>query len=269
MHPSKARLTSSSSSSGNRYTEVFRDRPGTRLCALGLAGLFAFSLSAFADTKAPVQSPPALSQTVVPPPAPVGPRRVSGTIVSFDGKTVTVRTISGDTVSAAVLPTAFILYNEPRTMADIHRGDFVGSAALTGADGKLHAQEVRIFPESLRGMGEGQYPMGDSATRIITNATVSEVTEVSPTSGTLKLEFHGTASPSSGACTGHAASEGTGCVGEAEIVVAPGVPILAYTVGASSALVAGVAVSALFEPGPDGAWTTSRLLVEHNGMKPV
>ena len=34
--------------------------------------------------------------------------------------------------------------------------------ALTGADGKLHAQSVRIFPESLRGIGEGQYPTDDN-----------------------------------------------------------------------------------------------------------
>lgn len=154
-------------------------------------------------------------------------------------------------------------------MADIHRGDFVGSSALTGADGKLHAQEVRIFPDSLRGMGEGQYPMGDSTNRSMTNATVSEVTAVSPTSGTLKLEFHGAVTDANGACTGRAASDGTGCTGETEVQVAPGIPILAYVVGDSSALAPNAAVSALFAPGPDGGWIAPRLLVEHKGIKPV
>ena len=263
----RAKPTSSFSSSESPLTKTVRDRLGARFFALGLLGLLAFSLPTRAETTMP--APPAGGQAAAPLPAPAGPHRVNGVIASFDGTTITIRTGSGETASAEVPSSAVILYNEPRTMADIQRGDFVGSAALVGADGKLHAQEVRIFPEALRGMGEGQYPMGDSATRSMTNATVSEVTEVSPTSGTLKLEFHGAASSGSDACTGHAARDGNGCLGQTEIVVAPGVPILAYTIGKSSALLPGVAVSALFEPGSEGAWTTTRLLVEHNGVKPV
>ncbi len=40
--------------------------------------------------------------------------------------------------------------------ADIKEGDFVGIAAIPGKEGKLHAQEVLIFPEAAR--GEGHYP---------------------------------------------------------------------------------------------------------------
>jgi len=238
------------------------------LMFVGLASLFLASPIALADTRSEA-SPPAPAQSSVMPPAPTGPHRVNGTIVSFDGKKLTVRTDTGETVSAAVLPTTAVLFEEPRTMTDIHRGDFVGSAALSGADGKLHAQEVRIFPESLRGMGEGQYPMGDSTNRSMTNATVSEVTAVSPMSGALKLEFHGAATAANGTCTGRAASDGTGCTGEAEVQVAPGIPILAYIIGDASALVPNAAVSALFAPGPDGGWIAPRLLVEHKGIKPV
>ena len=234
------------------------------VCLASLLSAFPFAL---ADTR-PAAPPPAPSQPPAVPPSPTGPHRVNGTIISFAGKNLTVRTDSGETVSAAVLPTSVVLFEEPRTMADIHRGDFVGSAALAGADGKLHAQEVRIFPESLRGMGEGQYPMGDTTNRSMTNATVSEVTAVSPTSGTLKLEFHGTAPAANGTCTGRAAANGTGCIGESEVQVAPGIPILAYVVGDESALVPNATVSALFAPGSDGGWIASRLLVEHKGMKP-
>jgi hypothetical protein len=112
--------------------------------------------------------------------------------------------------------------------------------------------------------------MGDNnPNRSMTNATVSEVAAVSAAAGTLKLKFHGASPADSPICSGRAVREGSGCLGETEIAVAPGVPILAYILGDMRALVPGAAVSALISPGPDGTWTAPRLLVEHNGIKPV
>src|SRR5579864_9847949 len=107
--------------------------------------------------------PPLASPVQIAPQVQTGPHRVRGTIVSFDGKTVTVKSDSGEAVAVSVLPTATFLYNEPRRVSDIHVGDFLGSAAVPGSDGKLHAQEVHLFPAPMRGTGEGQYPMGDPA----------------------------------------------------------------------------------------------------------
>ena len=58
--------------------------------------------------------------------------------------------------------------------ADIKPGDFVGSAAVRGADGKLHAEEVHIFPENLRGTGEGHRPMSGPQ-ESMTNAAVAGI----------------------------------------------------------------------------------------------
>jgi hypothetical protein len=237
------------------------------MIVLAACVIFTISGQALAgDAAAPVQSPaPIPSQSPAP-----APRHVIGTIISFDGKTLNIKLDSGEMVAATVLPTTLVLFNEHRSISDLHAGDFVGSAALTGADGKLHAQEVRVFPEKLRGMGEGQYPMGDNnPNRSMTNATISEVTAISSTGGVLKLKFHGASAAGVASCTGHAARDGMGCEGETEISVAPGVPIMAYAVGDISALVPGAAVSALVAPAPDGTWQTPRLLVEHNGLKPV
>ena len=44
------------------------------------------------------------------------------------------------------------------SMADIKPGMFVGSTAMPGADGNLTAVEVHIFPEAMRGTGEGHRP---------------------------------------------------------------------------------------------------------------
>lgn len=198
-----------------------------------------------------------------------GPEHVRGTIVSFDGKELAVKSDDGSMVNVAVQPDSVMLYEVRKRLSDIRDGDFLGSAAVLGFDGKLHAQEVRIFPNALRGMGEGQYPMGEAdSNRSMTNATVEQVMAVTR-GGTLKLSYHGAGAPGDPNCTGHAARDGNGCVGETEIVVAPGVPIMAYVMGDSSTLVPGAAISMLVTTGPDGTPVASRLLVEHKGVKPI
>jgi hypothetical protein len=44
-------------------------------------------------------------------------------------------------------------------MADIKEGTFLGSAAMPQPDGSQKALEVLIFPEQMRGTGEGHRPM--------------------------------------------------------------------------------------------------------------
>src|SRR5512138_1584687 len=97
-----------------------------------------------------------VSAAVAAPPAPV---RMKGTIESFAAPTLTVKTTDGKTAIVTLAPDAKIIANEKSSLADIKPNDFVASAAVTGPDGKLHSQEVRVFPEALRGLGEGQYPM--------------------------------------------------------------------------------------------------------------
>ncbi len=209
-------------------------------------------------------APPAASTQAAP-----GPHRVRGTISSFDGQTLTVAADDGTTVSVGVLPVTRIIYDEPRKLTDIHQGDFVGSAALKGADGRLHAQEVHIFPELLRGMGEGQYEMSDNnPNRSMTNATVMQVAGVAA-NGTLTLSYHGAGAAGDPNCTGHAATGGTGCTGTSDIEVVPGIPIVGLMVGDPSMLVPGAAVSMLVVTGPAGTPVTPGITVEHNGVKPM
>ena len=61
----------------------------------------------------------------------------------------------------------------PAKLADITTGSFIGAAAETQPDGKLVAKEVHIFPESMRGTGEGHraFDLGPKST--MTNGTVA------------------------------------------------------------------------------------------------
>jgi hypothetical protein len=164
-----------------------------------------------------------------------------------------------------------VITNQRRKVADIKAGDFIGAAALKSADGKLRAQQINVFPEELRGMGEGQYPMGDaSSNRLMTNATVAEVTSVAANNGTLKVSYHGASAGADGSCSGHAnAAGGAGCTGDAEIVVAPGIPVIALMLGDESLLVPGAAVSVIATPSADGTLQATRLTVEKDGVKPI
>jgi hypothetical protein len=221
------------------------------------------------------------------PPSP--PKLIKGTIVLFDAtaQSLTVKVSDSQSVTVGMLPNTNIVYDEMRSLADIKEGDFVGSAALKGADGKLHAQEVHIFPASMRGAGEGQYGMGDAnPNRSMTNATVSGVTRA-PTSskrsmtnamvakapgasGAMALTFHG-ASDTGGVCSGPAAqaAKDAGCTGSAEIVVAPGVPVVALVPGDRSLLLPGKAVSMFVVTGKDGKPVALGMTVENKGVKPL
>jgi hypothetical protein len=87
----------------------------------------------------------------------VKPERIRGEIVSLDGDTLKVHRRSGETVSIDVKPALTVSTVRAIKLSEIKPGSFVGTAAMTGADGKLTAIEVSVFPEAARGTGEGHY----------------------------------------------------------------------------------------------------------------
>src|ERR1700722_2520501 len=161
---------------------------------------------------------PAIAQNA----APAGP--VAGTIQSFDGKVLTLKTSDGTAVAAPLAPNVGLMRSVKSSLAAIKPGDFIASGGTKGPDGKIHANEIRIFPAPA---GEGQFPMSQpgmvmtnaTVTQVMTNATVKQVGAAGGVP-VIKLSFHGAAAPGAASCTGRAsdASGGTGkgCVGETE-----------------------------------------------------
>ena len=233
------------------------------------AGLFAafLALPALADPTPPPGAPPS---TGAPPPP---PQRMKGTIAAYDPATqmLSLTTADHKTVSIGLRPNTRVVYDQRRKLADIKAGEFVGVGALKGADGKLRAQQVVVFPEAMRGAGEGQYPMGDpTSNRLMTNASVVEVAGATTAAGSLKLNYKGAVASPDGTCSGHAGAPGAaGCTGSADIAVAKGIPIIAMVVGDMSLLVPGAAVSLLVITQPDGTMMSPALTVEKDGVKPL
>ena len=77
-------------------------------------------------------------------------QRLHGVVIGLDGPTLTIKAEDDATLRIALPPDIRIGAVRDRTLSDIKPGEFVGSAAIRGRDGKLHAQEVHIFPEALR-----------------------------------------------------------------------------------------------------------------------
>lgn len=198
-------------------------------------------------------------------------QRIKGKIEAYDpiARSLSVTISTKKAVSVMLEPDLRVIYDAKRTLNDIKTGDFIGSATIRSADGTLRAQEVHIFPDSMRGAGEGQYATSDAnPNRAMTNATVAQVTSVAANKGSIKLTYRGGVANADGSCTGRAGNA-AGCTGEAEIQVVPGVPIIALVVGDESLLVPGAAVSLSAVSRADGALASSRLTVEKDGVRPI
>ena len=105
--------------------------------------------------------------------------RVRGTIKAFDGTSLTVVTREGPTVQIA-LPTTLEPVAYKRVGLDaVTPNSFIGAVATPGADGSLQAAYVLIFPEALRGSGEGHYDWDLAPGTTMTNATVTSFVQAS------------------------------------------------------------------------------------------
>ncbi len=115
------------------------------------------------------------------------PMRIRGTIEKVDGQTLGIKARDGQELTVKLAPNAVIVALIKASLDDIKQGSFVGITALPG-DGAWRAIEIHIFPESMRGTGEGDRPWDLQPQSTMTNATVSDI--VAKVQGhTLTLKF--------------------------------------------------------------------------------
>jgi hypothetical protein len=247
-----------------KSTRIVAARLGSALVLLAVIALPARTQSS-APNSAPSQTPSAApSQTANQAPAATpAPEqiRIRGIVTSFNAPALVVTTEEGDTVSITVPADLRIMANAKATLADIRPGDFVGSAADKGADGKLRAEEVHIFPDAMRGSGEGHRPMGPDPNRSMTNGTVT----AAPGDPEARTMTNGTVSAATGDSSRTITIEYNG--GVQEIEVGPDVPIITLVIGDASLLKPGAAV-ALVAVQKDGGLVATRLTAEKDGVKP-
>ncbi|HYM73414.1 MAG TPA: hypothetical protein VET89_10550 [Stellaceae bacterium] len=198
--------------------------------------LFLVVLAALAPGAANAQTSPATT-----------PVRIAGTVDKLDGNDLTVTGKDGQAMTVILTADAAVYGMEKRTVADIKPGDFLASGGVKGTDGKIHAVEVRIFPESLRGVGEGQRPWAVKPDGVMTNATVAGTVSQSPEGGVIHVKYKD---------------------GESEYTIGPDVPVLAYVAADRGLLKPGAAVFLVAQKKPDGTMSAGQVTAEKNGVKP-
>jgi hypothetical protein len=103
------------------------------------------------------------------------PLRVRGTIDQIDGAMLIVKSREGDTLKVKLADDGKVVALVKASLADIKPNSFVGSTAMPEPDGSWKAIEVHIFPEEMRGTGEGDKPYDYKPNSTMTNGTVDNV----------------------------------------------------------------------------------------------
>lgn len=194
---------------------------------------------------------------------------VRGDVEAVSGDTIAVRTRDGRVVHLDLTGETGVNGVEEADAGAITDGAFVGTTAVPQPDGSLRALEVHVFPEAMRGVGEGHRPWDLQSGSSMTNATV---TGTGPAG-------KGAASQGTGSSMTNATVQGTRTAGGARtlalrygggkqtVVVPAGVPIVRITAGDRSLLVPGAHVFAIAAR-QDGRLVAQRLVVGTGGVVP-
>jgi hypothetical protein len=175
------------------------------------------------------------------------PARVRGSVVSLDGSKLVVRSAKdGKDVAVNLNDNFAVLAVVKSSMADIKQGTFIGTATVTQPDSSLRSQEVVVFPENLRGFGEGHYPWDLGSSSMMTNATVANA--VKGVDGqTVTVTYKG---------------------GEKKIDIPDNVPVVALVPADKSGITAGAIVFVPSERQADGSLTSGAVLFGKDGVTP-
>jgi hypothetical protein len=173
--------------------------------------------------------------------------RIRGTIESVDGPVYLIKNRDGAELKLTVTDNPLFVAIVKSTMADIKPGMFVGATGMTQADGSQKAIEVHIFPESMRGTGEGHYDWDLKPNTKMTNANV-EQTVGSVDGQMLSVKYKD---------------------GEKKLLVTPETAVVTYIAGSKDDLKPGIKVFVgAAKKLPDGTVQTPRITYGKDGLTP-
>ncbi len=199
--------------------------------------LYARAFIAFATVA--TSSFPALAQQTAP-------SRVRGAIEGVDGDILSVKSRTGEDVKLRMTSDIRVVGIAKIPLDDIKVGSFIGATTVPGPDGSQNAVEVHVFPENMRGTGEGSRPYDLRPNSTMTNATVAE-TVAGNDGHTLLVKYKD---------------------GEKKVVVATDTPVVTYVPADKSDLKPGAKIIAFMKKLPDGSFETNRVSVGRDGLTP-
>jgi hypothetical protein len=100
--------------------------------------------------------------------------RLRGTIERMEGSTFVVKNRDSAEVKMVTTEKPQYIGMFKSEISDIKAGQFIGSTSKPQPDGSQKAIEVHIFPESMRGLGEGHYEWDLMPNSTMTNANIEQ-----------------------------------------------------------------------------------------------
>ncbi|MGD0332528.1 MAG: hypothetical protein ABSA90_04645 [Xanthobacteraceae bacterium] len=173
--------------------------------------------------------------------------RVRGTIESVDGQVINVKGRDGAAITVKLADNAPVRTLVKMSLADVKQGSFVGITAMPQPDGTQKAVEIHIFPEAMRGTGEGHRPWDLMPNSTMTNANI-ESAVVSSDGQVLVLKYKD---------------------GEKKFIVPANVEVVMFAPGSMSDLKPGEKIFvAAAKKLPDGTLEAPNITVSRNGVYP-
>ncbi len=174
------------------------------------------------------------------------PVRLRGTVERIDRTHLIVKTNTGQSMNVKLADNYVVVGIAKASLADVASGKFIGTTTVGERDGALVALEVHIFPENMRGTGEGHYDWDLRPTSKMTNANVANVTSMGK-DRVLTVQYKG---------------------GEKKVLVPEKAVIVSFTPAERSELKPGVQVFVNAQRQPDGSLTAARVNVGLKGQVP-
>lgn len=204
------------------------------LPAVGFALALATSAAIAAEGAAPAAAAPQMM-----------PANVRGTIASIDATTMVLKARDGSTINVMLGEKTGVNTLSKASLGDIKANSFVGVTATSKGE-DMHAVEVHIFPDAMRGAGEGHRPWDLMPGSTMTNANITET--VAKNDGkTLTLKYKD---------------------GEKKISVGPDTAVVTVAPGTKDDLKVGAQVFTIAMKGADGSVRAAAVLVGKDGVKP-
>ena len=175
------------------------------------------------------------------------PTRIRGTLEQVDGNLLTVKSRTGEVMKVKVPDNVVLVGIAKASMADIANGRFIGTTTVGQKDGALVAEEVHIFPEAMRGTGEGHRDWDLRPESKMTNANVANIKNMGD-GRVMTVQYKG---------------------GEKQVLVTPRTSVVSYEPATRADLKPGTGVFINnAEKQPDGTYTAPRVNVGLRGQMP-
>ncbi|MDB5814122.1 MAG: hypothetical protein JWN23_1239 [Rhodocyclales bacterium] len=195
--------------------------------------------------------------------APAPAQRIRGQIIAFDGTDLQMRSDNGQALKVTLSNDYRVGAVSRGELSKVAPGSYIGVAAMPQPDGTLNAIDIRVFPESMRGTGEGHRPMASAGPGgTMTNATVAEVATPGAATMTNATVSQMTSNDQARRITVKYTS------GEKVVLVRPDTPVLMIEPGDKAMLVAGARIAVNVSTQADGSLRGDRITVGLNGAVP-